>query len=250
MFVALLGAMASATAQEVQISSFEGTGSLTWQAPSNSDCTVEWASSLAQPNRWTRRWTDLTNIHSTNGTTTVDVPMFYRVSCWTNGLLLRMPLGRTYSYACTNSAGRTWTQEVFCAGGIAIPSTTNDYVLLARSDLYSDPRPEGSDEDDLMIFRSTDRAAYALSGAASEMLYWQSAPIGTTWTNATGACVVEANETVVVPAGTFTGCVKIRHLNDNSCEWVKPGFFMVRSEFLFGGNDGPASSVLTSWSDD
>ena len=43
-----------------------------------------------------------------------------------------------------------------------------------------------------------------------------------------------AIENVTVPAGTFTGCLKIRH-RCTSCsgsadwiEWVKPGFFMVK----------------------
>jgi hypothetical protein len=243
----LLGIGTVGQGQQVRIDSFSGNGLITWQAPSNSDCTLEWASSLLPTATWSRTWLDLVNVHCTNGATTASVPMFYRVAAWTNGLFVRLPVGRTYRFASTNMAGRTWTQEVFCAGGITIPSTTNNYMLLARSDHYSGSQPAGSDQDGMMMIRATDKAAYALFGAAEEMLYWQNAPIGTSWTNAIGVCVIETNETITVPAGTFTGCVKIRHLNDNSCEWVKPGFFMVRSEFLIGDPDGPASSVLESW---
>ena len=45
---------------------------------------------------------------------------------------------------------------------------------------------------------------------------------------------IEAIEDVTVPAGTYTGCVKIKH-ECKACsgaaywyEWVKPGFMMVK----------------------
>ena len=60
-------------AQEVYIDSLDGNGQLTVTAPSNSDFTVEWASSLTPSPDWQSNWMDLKNIHCTNETMTVDV---------------------------------------------------------------------------------------------------------------------------------------------------------------------------------
>lgn len=68
-----------ANAQEVRIESLSSNGKLTWQCPSNSDCTVEWANSLT--GTWNRTWLDLMNIRCTNSIASASVPMFYRVSC-------------------------------------------------------------------------------------------------------------------------------------------------------------------------
>jgi len=236
-------------AQEVTIEAFHGNGSLTWQSPTNADCTIEWASRLTPTTKWSHSWIELINTHCTNGSATSDVPMFYRISAWTNGLFFRMPIGRTYRYACTNSAGRTWTGTVLCGGVVSVASNGHDYILLPKTHGYSEPRPAGCDPNGMMMFRSTGHEVYVLSGAAEEMLFWQNAPVGTIWTNAMGTNVVEAIGDVTVPAGIFTGCVKIRHLSDNSYEWVKPGFFMVKAVYLLGDVDGPASTSLESWSD-
>ena len=98
----IIACVAVLHAQEVHIDSLDGNGQLTVTAPSNSDFTVEWASSLIPTVEWKQSWSSLKNIPCTNGTMTVEVPMFYRVTCWTNGLFVRMPVGRTFIYSVTN----------------------------------------------------------------------------------------------------------------------------------------------------
>ena len=82
----LIGLLTTAAlGQEVEIVSFHGNGTLTWaNATTGVVCHVEWASSLS--GSWFRTWTDLANLRITNHTTTVAVPMFYRVVCVTGGV--------------------------------------------------------------------------------------------------------------------------------------------------------------------
>ena len=83
--LALFGALvvATASAQEVEIVSFHANGELTWtNANTGVVCHVEWSPSLAN-GQWSRTWTNLADITITNFTTTVQVPMFYRVVCVT-----------------------------------------------------------------------------------------------------------------------------------------------------------------------
>ena len=89
-------------------------------------------------------------------------------------------------------------------------------------------------EDAMFFGRSTDNAVYILAALGSEYLGWRDDPIGTTWTNGTEVRMIETNETVTVPAGTFTGCLKFKNTETSAPppntweEWVKPGFFMVK----------------------
>ncbi len=75
----------TALAQSPDITSFQGNGQLTW---TNSDTNlfyqVQWAASLTASNAWRSDYSSLRGIRSTNGSTTVSVPMFYRVSASSN----------------------------------------------------------------------------------------------------------------------------------------------------------------------
>jgi hypothetical protein len=63
------------------ISSFGSNGSLTWShAVTGGFHSVQWASSIT--GTWHHSWADLVNHAATGGTTTVSVPMYYRV-IWT-----------------------------------------------------------------------------------------------------------------------------------------------------------------------
>jgi hypothetical protein len=248
-------------AQEVTITSFDQTGRLTWTGPSNSDSTVEWMSCLTGSGKWERTWVNLNNVHSSNGTATADVPMFYRVMCWTNGLFARMPVGRTCIYSVSNAIGQVWTERIVSVGSLILPPYSNQYVCLSREEIYSGSQPEGSLDNTLLFFRSTDHAIYGLVWPGQEEPGWKDGPIGTTWTNVLEGSVetLETNETVVVPAGTFTDCLKYRKSDAQNpqpqntwYEWVKPGFFMVKwmDYYLSNQSAAPVVYQLQSWRDD
>ena len=76
----LEGALAGASAQQIQILSFSQNGLLTWSnATLSATCRVEWASSVQGP--WCSSWDSLASIVVTNSVTQCSVPMFYRVVC-------------------------------------------------------------------------------------------------------------------------------------------------------------------------
>ncbi len=90
-------------------------------------------------------------------------------------------------------------------------------------------------------------------------MLWQQAPVGTTWSHVESdgdeiESKILAIEKVTVPAGTFTGCLKIRHRCTNCSgsadwiEWVKPGFFMVKWVDYWDDN-APVTYKLIEWTD-
>ena len=88
-------------------------------------------------------------------------------------------------------------------------------------------------------------------------------PVGTTWTNLnygghfTRVVAVDAIETVIVPAGTFTNCYKFHKTVLNASpgetaewyEWVCPGFGMVKwvDYWVDATNNPPITHNLQSW---
>lgn len=252
-------------AQEVYIDSLDGNGQLTVTAPSNSDFTVEWASSLTPSPEWHKNWMDLKNIHRTNETMTVNVPMFYRVTCWTNGLFLRMPVGRTFTLGISNALGQTWTEELSVVAKATFPVMTNDYQLLVFSEQWDGEIPEGANEDaGMVLVRSTGATSYSLDPMnMQEEEGWRLAAVGTAWTNIDEygervVTTIEAIESVTVPAGTFTDCLKFHNVSLDASdpdpmwdEWIKPGFFMVKwIDYWGGGTHNPRVHELQSWRDD
>lgn len=257
--------IASATvlqAQDVIIDSLDGNGQLTVTAPSNSDFTVEWASSLSPAPEWKSSWSSLKNIPCTNSTMRVDVPMFYRVSCWTNGLFIRIPAGRTFVYGVSNALGQVWTETFSLVAEVNFPAMSNDYQLIVISQDWEGEMPIGAnDEIESGLIRSTDSAMYILDHlTGTETLDWQNGPTGTTWTVDYGygdsnTAEIVAIETVTVPAGTFTDCIKIHKYDHNEdidwYEWVKPGLFMIKwvDYFNNSSNAEPTVYELQSWED-
>ncbi len=61
----------------ITITAFESSGQLTFSATPGTKCGIEWASSLTS--EWSRTWDQLSSFTTTAATTTVKVPMFYRV---------------------------------------------------------------------------------------------------------------------------------------------------------------------------
>ena len=244
----------SVWSQSVEITSFSRNGTIAWQTPSNAISTIEWSSSLAPTSTWHRNWLPLVQCPSTNGTGMAAVPMFYRVSSWTNGLLVPSPAGRTYTYAVSNALGQTWTETVRMAGSVSIPSATDNYFLVDVREQYTGDPPADLPKDEIWIGRSTDTQLYGFFGVGREFLVWQNAPIGTTWTNGTEVSTILTNENVSVPAGVFSNCIKTEREETNPnwpyrlAEWIKPGFFMVKWEDYTSAG-APVVYTLTSWSD-
>lgn len=250
-------------AQEVYIDSLEGHGQLTLNAPSNSDFTVEWASSLTPSPKWRSSWIDLYNIQTSNGIMTVDVPMFYRVTCWTNGLLARGPVGRTYTYGITNKYGQAWTEKLLIAGQATIPSMSNNYVVIASSQEWDAAMPQGAEsEPEVGFIRLTDKSLFYMDPAYQlEVEIWRMDEVGTSWTNFDEVVSVEAYESVTVPAGTFTNCLRLHQRDldavgsDTGARiWIKPGFIEIKSVYYADWTDPPDAAPvvyqLQSWSDD
>lgn len=250
-------------AQQVVITSLEENGQLTVSAPSNSDFTVEWASSLTPSPEWRNSWIGLSNIQTTNDTTTVEVPMFYRVTCWTNGLLARGPIGRTYTYGITNALGQEWTEDVALAGLATVPSMSNNYIVIASSQEWSGGMPAGAEnESEVSFIRLTDTSLFYMDPVYQmEFEIWRMDTMGTTWTNFDEVTTVEAYETITVPAGTFTNCLRLHQQevgttgsNTGARIWIKPGLIEVQSihysDWVDPSNAAPVVSQLQSWSDE
>lgn len=228
------------SAQEVEIQSFGNNGQLAWSAPSGSVCTIEWVHSLETPAEWRRGWAELKNITLTNSNAMAYVPMFYRVTAYTNGLFFPLPLGRTFEYLATNAAAEVWTQRWAVTGMATTRFTSNNYVVVE-----SYPR-DGS----TMSWRSTDREAYVLDWTGEDtlgdVLSFRKGETGTTWTNVTGGYdddgtwdfgktvyTIVTNEQVTVPAGAFDAVrIDISDTNTppelSSSSWIAPGLGLVK----------------------
>jgi hypothetical protein len=248
-------AMALVANAQVHVTNYTGNGTLTWASPSGSVCTIEWASSLMPEADWKRDWVDLSDVRSTNNQSAACVPMFYRVSCWTNGLFLSMPIGRTYVYRVTAIDGFTWTQEVSCVGFANGPTLTNGshYVLLAWKQTG---HPDLDASQGFEAMSASDQAAYALGSDGQVETRWQLGPIDMTWTNQLGgdlvATTIKTNETITVPAGIFSNATWYQQkflyaIPETNDVWVKPGFFLLRYVDAEGEGD---VLELESWRDE
>ena len=223
-----------AFAQPVQITSLSANGQLTVSAPVGSDFTVQWASALGSGATWSSDWDQLTAVHSTNATTRVNVPMFYRVSCYTNGLLWSLKPGSSFVFAVTNALGETATQGVQVLGRCYVPDFTNHYEVFTQDDA----RLTGGVAGGTILLRSDDVGVWFMFDplAHFEGQEFFRGTVGNVITNSRNVRIaIEAIETVTVPAGTFTNCLKFHKTdlsasdpNPNWYEWIQPGTGMVK----------------------
>lgn len=137
--VGLIGVGLSAGAQtgDFVIASFGGNGGLTWTGvPVGTTCRVEWASSLTSG--WHDTWANLTGIVATNESTTVQVPMFYRVVCaldLNGGMLAHYRLDGSGEDSTTNAnhgtlSGVEATSNRLGVAGTACDFNGNDYIRV------------------------------------------------------------------------------------------------------------------------
>ncbi len=254
-------------AQQVTIDSLDGNGQLTVNAPSNAIITVEWTHSLTSE-VWRESWLELQDVQCTNDTITVDVPMFYRVTCWTNGLLAQSPIGRTLVYSVTNAYGEEWAEDFSLIGYAPLPALSNNYYIFTRVQYWDGEMPAGAMADPEVGFaRPTDESLFTLFPELilQEFEMWRRAEVGTTWTNYPGLgdtiTTIEAYEDVTVPAGVFTNCIRYHsrpygetNMNSGTRFWIKPGFMEIKSEEYSDADAPPDATpivrVLQSWSDD
>lgn len=118
-FPAVLLAMTSlSAAQDVQVSSFHGNGTLSWTNPTaNGRYTVEWSPAAGGP--WTN-WDSLADRPLTNRSMSVAVPMFFRVAVATNGGKYVPPGGRVLLIVgqATNAIGEYVASNGVAPGGV------------------------------------------------------------------------------------------------------------------------------------
>ena len=224
----------SVAAQPVQITSFSANGQLTVSAPVGSDFSVEWSPALGAGAVWNDRWDFLTAVRSTNTAMNLSVPMFYRVSCFTNGLLWPMKPGASFVFAVSNALGQTTTQDVKVLGKCYVPAFTNYYGVVSLDEVpVAGGTPGGT-----VLVRSDDTEVWVLYNPHThfEALEFFRGTVGKAVTNAENIRIqIEAIETVTVPAGTFTNCLRFRKTDLSSSDpnpywfkWISPGMGTVK----------------------
>jgi hypothetical protein len=231
MLVLLLAGSTALQAGECDIFSLTTNGRLTFtNAFTNGLFTVQWAPSL--PANWSESWANLRDFAVTGKTTSVEVPMFYRVKCVTN-LLMPLSIGSWSTMSVSNALGNVWAQRATVVGTVFLPSKGKDFTVLEYMNPIDPPNAP------LIAVRSTEAALYSLDkNCGAESLGLTNAPVGTSWTNTTcghtDVATIETNETVAVPAGTFS-CLKVHkerldasHPNPVHVEWWAPGFGLIK----------------------
>jgi hypothetical protein len=224
-----------AFAQPVQITSLSANGKLTVTAPVGSDYSVQWSPALGTGASWSDRWDFLTAIHCTNATMTQAVPMFYRVSCYTNGLLWPMRPG-TFVFSVTNALKETNSQTLKILGRCYLPEYTNYYGVINETDAGVTGGVSGG----IWLMRSDDKTVWQMEDPQnhleSEGFFLGTVGMTITNTHKSGVVVtIAAIENVTVPAGTFTNCIKFHKTdlwsgnpNPTHDEWIAPGVGMVK----------------------
>jgi hypothetical protein len=249
-------AAVQAPAQPVQITSLSANGQLTVSAPVGSDFSVEWSPALGSGAAWSDRWDFLTAVRSTNAAMTLKVPMFFRISCYTNALLWPLKPGSSYVFAVTNALKETATQNIKVLGRCYMPEFTHYYGVFCEADANVTGGVSGGTK----MMRSDDNQIWAIDDPFMhvESQEFFRGTVGTVITNAENVRIaIEAVETVTVPAGTFTNCLKQHKTqlytsdsNPNWYEWIKPGLGMVKwvDYYVDPPNAAPVVYQLQSYS--
>jgi hypothetical protein len=252
--VAAVFAARIAFAQPVQFTSLSANGQLTVKAPPGSDFSVEWSPAVGSGAAWTDRWDPLTFVRSTNSAMKLSVPMFYRVSCYTNGLFWPLRPGSSFVFGVSNALGETALQSVKVLGRCYVPEFTNHYGVFNEDAA----RVTGGVSGGTMLARSDDKAVWFMSDplAHLETQQFLRGAVGTVITNSQNIRIaIEAVENVTVPVGTFTNCIRFHKTqlgddspNPNWYEWMAPGLGMVKwvDYYVDPTNAAPVSYVLQS----
>lgn len=254
-----LAAVLAATAgqaQTVVIDSLEGNGTLTATVPSNAVYSIEWKGALDGPGDWTDSWYQHRDVQSSNGTIEVEVPMAFRLTCWTNGVFLQAPIGRTYHYSVSNAVGQVWRQEIEVVGDAKMPGVDESYRIVRITEFYdnADEVPWGAQTRTVRFIRSEESSSYHYDlQYNNDVLELQDGPNGTSWSYYSSdfdwtnevEIISHGDVTVSTTNGpvTYTDCVEFytQGLSNGFNwqtnfpvrtfrEWVKPGEYLVKRE--------------------
>jgi hypothetical protein len=204
--------------------------------------------------------------------------MAFRLTCWTNGLFMNAPVGRTFHYAITNAIGEEWDEYVEVMGDTYVASESNNYRTVWTEEWYSAPDliPSGTQARGAIFLRSDEDSAYVLDsgmtpGPMQEDLVWKKGPIGTTWSYFASSphtlihsTITATNVTVTIGSTNYTGCIEIHSVgepqpwltdfpNRQYTEWIKPGGYVVKREnwWIYGSliDAAPVVYELQGWTD-
>ncbi len=161
-----------------------------------------------------------------------------------------LKVGQEAVFNVRNNAGQTWQQTWKVSGMTVIPPTRIYYAIDILEDKPGKLRMSAG--------RSTTTALFGYHGFGREVISLQNGPVGTTWTwtadnGEIRVATIEAIETVTVPAGTYQGCLKVHKICTNCdevtdwYEWVKPGFFLVKTVDYSEDDYAPLTYELKSY---
>jgi hypothetical protein len=168
--------------------------------------------------------------------------------------LINLKIGQTSTFDVVDGKGNSWEHDASVSGRAIIryPKKRNYFTL----DIFGYEDPDTGPH--VKMLRSTNNKVYMYEGFGEELLVFKKGPVGTTWTyTESDGDIIRAKivkkETVVVPAGTFNGCLKFKkkctNCNSNRTvwyEWIKPGFGMVMQRDYWT-NNAPKTYKLKSY---
>ena len=152
-------------------------------------------------------------------------------------------IGDLFIYGAKDSVGNTWEMNFYISGEAKIAMNSTTYATFEVSGYDYDM----VDKISLNLGRSTANEFYNYNGNGEEHLVWRNASVGTFWTYVRYGHKekrkVVAIEDIATIAGTFFACLKICNYGIDdlanpilyTCEWIKPGFGMVKEEDYYIG---------------
>jgi len=167
-------------------------------------------------------------------------------------IFVRPTHGQSPKDYCPLAEGRTWTYDVQVRGERARLEITN---LAEREGAGRRLTPQKTDSDiageSFSFLGSDDEGVYELGRQAPgvdapallpEPRYIVKGPFepGSSWSDIGGrSVIVSVDETVVVPAGTFHECLKIRSEGEvQSDSWYAPGVGLIKAAPVPTGAEG------------
>ena len=139
--------------------------------------------------------------------------------------------GDVYTFSVSNHAGKG---QYTVNGPVRTIANGKTYVVLV---LFN---PSGPHEE-ISLLRTAGSEVFRYDGDGVETRMLMEGPAGISWNQQrrdgrTVRTTIEAIETVTVPAGRYTGCLKFREEQVRPQQklytrtWVKPGFGIVKAE--------------------
>ena len=153
-------------------------------------------------------------------------------------------IGDLFIYGAVDSGGNRWNMYFEISGEAKIAMNSTTYATFEVRGYDYDM----VDKISLNLGRSTANEFYNYNGNGEEHLVWRNASVSTFWTYVRYGHAekrkVEAIEDIATLAGTFFACLKICNYGIDdlanpilyTCEWIKPGFGMVKEVDYYTDN--------------